>query len=93
MDSISTQATTPQKSSRVWRNITSSSAKAVLAITCSTNSGSASCTLTHMRRLTSGPMSPALSASERPKRSSNSDTERSQKMVSVTRSAPCFASL
>ena len=88
MESISTQLTTPQKSSLEWRNITSSSANAVLAMTCSTNSGSAICRLTHMRDATSWPISPALSESARPKRSANSDTERSQKMVSVILALP-----
>jgi hypothetical protein len=36
-----------------------------------------------MREATSWPMSPALSLSARPKFSVNSETERSQKMVSV----------
>jgi hypothetical protein len=62
-------------------------------MTCSTNSGSAICRLTHMRVATSWPMSPAASLSARPKRSANSDTERSQKMVSVTCSLPCALSL
>ena len=46
-----------------------------------------------MRVATSWPMSPALSASARPKSSANSDTERSQKMVSVSFSLPGFAAL
>ncbi len=77
----------------MWRNIASSSAKAVLAMSCSANSGNASWMLTHMRVATSWPMSPALSASERPKSSANSETERSQKMVSVNFSLPDFATL
>ena len=76
----------------MWRNITSSSENDTLAITCRMKIGSASLMLTHMRRTTSSPMSPELSASERPKCSVNSDTERSQKMVSVSLSAPCFVS-
>ena len=46
-----------------------------------------------MRVATSWPMLPALSASLRPKSSVNSDTERSQKIVSVNFSLPAFWSL
>ena len=55
----------------------------MLAITCRMNKGSASCRLTAIRELTWWPMSPALSASARPKSRVNKDTERSQKIVSV----------
>jgi hypothetical protein len=73
---------------REWRKNTSSSANAVLTITCRMNSGSASCRLTPMRVLTSWPMSTAWRASERPKSSANSETERSHRMVLVSFARP-----
>ena len=74
----------------MWRNITSNSANDTLAITCRMKIGRASCTLTHMRRLTSSPMSPALSLSARPNWKLKSEIERSQKIVSVTFSLPAL---
>ena len=73
---------------RELRKNTSSSANAVLAITCNRNSGSASCRLTHMRVLISCPMSSALRASDRPNFSAKSDTDRSHTMVWVSLAAP-----
>ena len=46
-----------------------------------------------MRLATSWPMSPALSLSARPNLSAKSDTERSQKIVSVTCSVPWRSAL
>jgi hypothetical protein len=64
------------------------SAKAVLAITCRMKSGTASCTLTHIRVLISWPMSTLRAESDRPKSSAKSEIERSQRTVSVTFSPP-----
>jgi len=51
MDIITTHSTTPQKSMRVPRNITSHKANITLASKPSTNKGTVSCRLTPMRCL------------------------------------------
>ena len=76
---------------REWRKNTSSNENARLTINCSTNSGSASCRLTHMRVLTSYPMSTLRVESERPNCSAISDTERSHSTVRVSFSVPLSA--